>query len=207
MNKSMYSIWFTGISGSGKSAIADELAFALKDAGINVQRIDEDVLLNDILKKEFAEAGDEEHLVRLASYIASLLLSSSQIPVLSLRITRESLRRFIKESVPDSLIVYTKCKRSECEKRDPHRLYEMVRENRINGIPGVDAAFEEPENPDIVLNTYLDDIKECTKAIIGFLDFNGYLKIGNKHTFETGQSYTSDQEAVIKKRLEDLGYL
>lgn len=206
MNKYGYSIWFTGLSGSGKSAIADELAFALKDAGLNVQRIDEDVILNDVLKKEYTSLDNEVLLVRIAIYISSLLTGSNFIPIISTRLSQEELRSYIRESVPDSLLVYTKCRNSECEERDPHQLYAMVKDGRARDIPGVDGIFEEPSNADIVLNTFLDDIKACTKAIIGYLDFNGYLKVDSQST-DTSSGYTNEQEATIKKRLEDLGYL
>lgn len=207
MNKSGYSIWFTGLSGSGKSSIADELAFALKDAGINVQRIDEDVLLNDVIMKDFIEENDEELIVRMAVYISTLLINSFQIPIVSLKVSRDSLRSYIKDMVPDTLLVYTKCKRSECEERDPHHLFEMVKEGRVRNIPGVDGTFEEPSDCDIIVNTYIDDIKNCAKAIIGYLDFNGYLKLGDQAPSDSGNAYTNEQEALIKKRLEDLGYL
>jgi len=207
MDKAFYSIWFTGLSGSGKSATADELAFAMKDAGIMVQRIDEQVLLNDILQKEFASRDDEAMMLRMASYITSLLINSGQIPIISMKLSKKELRSKVRESIPDSIIIYTKCIMEECEKRDPHSLYKMVREGVIRDIPGVDGVFEEPESAEIILNTCLDDTKSCTRAIIGYLDFNGYLTARGQCQESTIKGYTSEQESVVKKRLEDLGYL
>lgn len=208
MQRSGYSIWFTGLSGSGKSSIADELAFALKDAGLKVQRIDENVLLHDILNKEYANSKDEDLMVKIAVFSASALICNSIIPIISLKLTRDEQRKFVKDHVPDSILIYNKCKIEECENRDPHSLFTRVREGEIKDIPGVDGVFEEPDNAEIIINTYIDDIKNSTKAIIGYLDFNGYLSCNNDSCHESpGQAYTDEQSATIKKRLEDLGYL
>jgi len=200
-----FCLWFTGRSGSGKSAIADALTAHLTGLGLPVEHVEEEKLAADILQESRAGETEQHALVKTALTMARSLLNHGIIPIVTLRTPMESWRREIKQQLPAAIMLYTKCKKEVCAERDPHNLYHQGKDAPV---PGVDGVFEEPQQADLVLNTYIDDKDHCAQAVIRHLELNGYLEISSEPTKEPpADGYQSDEEKEIKKRLLDLGYL
>ncbi|WP_223596679.1 adenylyl-sulfate kinase [Neobacillus bataviensis] len=164
-------IWFTGLSGSGKSTIANVLQIELFKKGISVYLLDGDNLRHGINKDLTFTQEDRKENVRRTAEIGSLLVDAGII-VLAAIISpfaseRERARSIFNQG--EFIEVYIKCPIEECEKRDPKGLYKKVRDGKIAHFTGVDQPYEEPQNPEIILDTTELSIEECVKTISSYL--------------------------------------
>lgn len=171
-------LWFTGLSGTGKSTIAhavekqlylmgyrtfvfdgdnvryglcSDLGFSQKDRAENIRRIGEMVKL-------FIEAGT----IALTAFISPY------------RADRERVRQLV--SKEDFVEIYCRCPIQICEERDIKGLYRQARKNQIQEFTGISAPYEEPETPDLILDTHMSSLDECVNQVIAFLDDRKILK-------------------------------
>jgi adenylylsulfate kinase len=149
-------LWFTGLSGSGKSTIANIVSHRLFKDGINEYVLDGDNIrlgLNRDLG--FSEADRNENIRRIGE-VAKLFADSGQIVCTAFispyRKDRESVRSLFEEK-GEFIEVFIDCPLEECERRDPKQLYQKARTGEIKGFTGIDAPYEEPENPEITIRT------------------------------------------------------
>ena len=163
LNQKGMVIWFTGLSGSGKSTIAVELEKELNGKGKVVYRLDGDNIrqgLNSNLG--FSEEDRNENIRRIAE-VAALFKDAGVITLVSFISPYKKMREFAKEKAgKDSFVeVYTKASIEECAKRDPKGLYKKAAEGEINNFTGVTAPYEEPETPDLIIDTTEITIEEA----------------------------------------------
>lgn len=164
-------VWFTGLSASGKSTIAHNVEKKLFEQGIRTYVLDGDNIrhgLNNNLG--FSREDRKENLRRIVE--VSKLMVDAGILVLAAFISpyredREYVRsRFEDDNYPE---IYVKCSVEECEKRDPKGQYKKAREGIIKNYTGVSAPYEEPENPDLILDTAEKPLEECVDTVIDLL--------------------------------------
>ena len=161
-------LWFTGISGSGKSTIANELEKELFSQGIRTFILDGDNIrhgLNNDLG--FSQADRVENIRRVAE-VCKLMLDAG-IYVISSFISpfgsdREMARNLISDK--DFIEIYVDTPLELAESRDPKGLYKKARSGEIPNFTGINSPYEKPLHPDIVINTEKNSVKECTKIII-----------------------------------------
>jgi adenylyl-sulfate kinase len=165
-------LWFTGLSGSGKSTIASLVQEQLYLSGRHCYMLDGDNIrlgLNSDLN--FSEEGRKENSRRIAE-VAKLFIDSGTITICSFispfGIDREIAKNIIQE---DNFIeIYVKCSLEECENRDVKGLYAKARAGEIPNFTGISSPYEEPENPSIQLDTTNQNIEDCVDNIIRELE-------------------------------------
>lgn len=163
-------LWFTGLSGSGKSTIANLVDYELYQYQCQSYILDGDNIrqgLNQDLG--FSDADRIENLRRIGE-VAKLFVDSGKI-VLTAFISpfakeRERLRQLIGE---DFIEVYVKCPLEICEKRDPKGLYQKARQGLISQFTGIDSPYEPPSAPELVLETNKESIEESVEKVLRFL--------------------------------------
>lgn len=164
-------VWFTGLSGSGKSTIANHVEKELYLMGIQTYTLDGDNIRGGLNKNlGFTEEDRTENLRRIAE-VAKLFLDSGTV-VLSAFITPlESQREMIKRIVGEEKFVevFVKTTLEECERRDVKGLYKKAREGEIKDFTGISSPFEIPENSDVILNTEEEDLKELVQKILSHI--------------------------------------
>ena len=165
-------IWLTGIPGSGKSTIASKLRDMLEKMGIRVEVLDGDWVRKTINPDAgFSYDERRKHLLRVA-WIARLLARNGIIVVASFvspyRRVRDEIRRIIEEEVP-FVEVYVKCSLEEAIRRDPKGLYKKAIKGEIKHFTGVSDPYEEPLNPDLVLNTETNTVEQNVSKLINFI--------------------------------------
>ena len=164
-------VWFTGLSGSGKSTIANQVEKELYLKGIQTYTLDGDNIRGGLNKNlGFTEEDRTENLIRIAE-VAKLFLDSGTV-VLSAFITPlESQREMIKRIVGEEKFVevFLKTTLEECERRDVKGLYKKAREGEIKDFTGISSPFENPENSDVILNTEEEDLKELVQKILSHI--------------------------------------
>lgn len=172
-------VWFTGLSSSGKSTIAHHLEKELFDRGVRSYVLDGDNVRHGINSNlGFSRDDRRENLRRIAE--VSKLIADAGVVVLAAFISpyRED-RAYVRSTVgADAFFeVYIKCDVDVCEMRDPKGLYKKARAGIIKGYTGVDAPYEEPVNPDLVLDTQALDVDQCVRKILEMLDGKKFISL------------------------------
>ena len=160
-------LWMTGLPSSGKTTITRKLAENIKNLAI----LDGDELREWLSPKNFSRKGRDEHNRRVA-HIAKILLEHN-VPVGVSLISpylenRETAKKIINNN-KKFFEVYVKCSLEKCEERDIKGLYKKARNNEIKNFTGVNDPYEEPPNPDILIDTEKYTDKECVKKVLDFL--------------------------------------
>ncbi|WP_448675592.1 adenylyl-sulfate kinase [Pseudomonas sp. LY-1] len=164
-------VWLTGLSGAGKSTIANALEVALTDRGRHTYLLDGDnVRLGLCQDLGFSDADREEN-IRRVSEVARLFLDAGLI-VISAFISPFLRDRALAKSVigdKNFIEVFIDTPLTECERRDPKGLYKKAREGLINNFTGIDSAYESPVNPHVRVNTLEEDLDSTVARIIDIL--------------------------------------
>lgn len=164
-------LWFTGLSGSGKSTVANALEIELNKKGKLTYILDGDNIRLTLNKDLGFTNDDRRENIRRIGCLANILLNTGVITLCTfvspLREDRENVRELIGK---DFIEVYVKCSIDECEKRDPKNLYKRARNGEIKNFTGIDSPYEAPISPEITIDTSVLSIEESVKTIIDYLD-------------------------------------
>jgi adenylylsulfate kinase len=145
-------LWFTGLSGSGKSTIAERVHAELERRGTDVEYIDGDALRSVFPNTGFTREQREEHL-RRTGYMASRLEAHGIMVVASFVSPYRQSRDFIRKLCRNFVEIYVSTPLDECERRDVKGLYARARRGEIRNFTGIDDPYETPEHPELTLDT------------------------------------------------------
>ena len=163
-------IWFTGLPASGKSTIAVAVERALVEAGDVAYLLDGDNLRHGLSDDLGFSAGDRAENIRRVGHLTRLLADAGVVALASLvsplNSDREIARTLNEAAKLPFIEVYVATSVAECEKRDPKGLYKRARAGELRGLTGVDAPYEPPENPDLVLDTTGADINDLVAQVL-----------------------------------------
>lgn len=170
-------LWFTGLSGSGKSTISVELEKVLYGLGVHTYRLDGDNVrhgLNSDLG--FADHDRIENIRRIGE-VSRLFVDAGMVTLTAFISPFKRDRDMVRSLFPagEFVEIYVKASLEACEKRDPKGLYEKVRKGEISQFTGVDSPYEAPVAPELVVDTEKQTVEEAVDAIVGYLKVNGYL--------------------------------
>ncbi len=171
-------IWLTGLSGSGKSTIANELELIFENNGIKSYVLDGDNIRTGLNKDlGFSDDDRKENMRRIAE-VAKLFADSGTITIAAFispfREERAQAREIIgKENFFE---VYVGASLEVCEQRDVKGLYKKARAGEIPNFTGIDSPYEEPEHPDVIIESGRSTIHTCVSKILFALEKKGYIK-------------------------------
>ena len=160
-------IWLTGISATGKSTIAKALKMELSKNCIYSYVLDGDVLRDGLNSDLGLSEKDRNENIRRAYEVANILADLGAVVICAFISPYEEMRERAKKSAKVPFFeVYLDCPVEECAKRDQKGLYAKHKAGVIKGLTGVDAPYEIPQNPNLVLRTMENSVEECVKSII-----------------------------------------
>ena len=173
-------IWFTGLSGSGKSTVAVALEKVLNERGKLAYRLDGDNVRLGINKNLGFSAEDRKENIRRIGEVAKLFVDAGVIVLSSFispyREDRDLVRKLHDDGGMDFIEVYVDCSLDEAEKRDPKGLYKKARAGQIKNFTGIDDPYEAPLKPEIVLKTDKMTLQEEVAALLNLLESRGILR-------------------------------
>jgi len=170
-NHKSFAVWFTGLSGSGKSTLAHLVEEKLHQLGYRTFVLDGDNIRHGLTVDLGFSDLDRIENIRRVGEVVKLFVESGTI-VLSAFISpfkreRDKVRDLL--SGEDFIEVYVKCPISVCEKRDVKGIYKKVRNSKIENFTGISSPYEEPEMPDLVVNTDKETLDESVEKVLAFL--------------------------------------
>lgn len=168
-------LWMTGLSGSGKSTIADKVFSFLKERGINSERLDGDFLRETLCKDLGFSKEDRDKNIERAGFIANLLARNGVIVLATFISPYKKQRDELRKTVSNFIEVFIDTPLEICERRDVKGLYKKAREGRIEFFTGISDVYERPDKPEIVIKTEEESEEKAEKKIIKFLLEKGYL--------------------------------
>ncbi len=175
-------VWFTGLSASGKSTIAHYVERELYKRGIRTYVLDGDNVRHGINSNlGFSREDRRENLRRIAE-ISKLLVDAGMIVLAAFISPYHEDRAYIRKRFEGDnfLEIYVKCSLKECEKRDPKGQYRKARAGIIKEYTGISAPYEEPENPDLILDTEKIDIKTAVEKVIELFEKKNFIYLDKK---------------------------
>ena len=165
-------IWFTGLSGSGKSTIANALESKLNSLNISTYALDGDNIRFGICKDLTFSPKDRTENIRRIAEIANLFVDAGIVTLASFVSPYSKDRENVRNTVgaKNYVEVYINTSLDECERRDVKGLYKKAREGEIKNMTGISAPYETPQNPNLEIDTIKESVEESVDKIFKYLE-------------------------------------
>lgn len=164
-------LWFTGLSGSGKSTIANAVSNELFRQGINEYVLDGDNIRHGLNKDLGFSEHDRTENIRRIGEVAKLFVDSGKVVTTAFispfRSDRDQVRSIFTEN--EFIEVFVDCPLEECERRDPKQLYAKARAGEIRDFTGIDSPYEAPEQPEITIHSNEVSVEDAVQLVLGYL--------------------------------------
>jgi adenylyl-sulfate kinase len=170
-------IWMTGLSGSGKSTLANALEGELFGAGHHSYLLDGDNIRFGLSKDLGFAAADRVENIRRIGEVAKLFVDAGLIAVTAFispfRSDRDMVRKLLQPG--EFIEIYVRAPLAVCEQRDPKGMYKKARAGQIKDFTGIDSPYEEPSNPELVVDTDQMSVEQGVQHILAFLKTRGVV--------------------------------
>lgn len=176
MTHTGFTIWLTGLSGAGKSTIAQLLEQRLKERDTRVEILDGDVVRTHLSKGLGFSREDRDTNIKRIAFVCSLLTRNGVICVSAAISPYREAREWARKEIGNFVEVYVKCPIEVCRQRDVKNLYKLVDEGKLKNFTGVDDPYEEPAHPEVVVETDKETAEESVANIFARLVELGCLE-------------------------------
>jgi adenylyl-sulfate kinase len=198
-----FTLWFTGLSGSGKTALAKALAPELRERGLNVERLDGDIVRQSLTRDLGFSKEDRDRNIERVTFVAKLLTRNGVAVLCSFISPYREVRMKSREEIGSFVEVYCYAPLETLIERDVKGLYKKALAGEIENFTGVSDPYEPPENPEVTIDSSAETIEESLSKLLQVLEKQGYVPPASQEDIP----YTADEEAEIEARLAALGYL
>lgn len=170
-------LWFTGLSGSGKSTVANEVDYKLHQAGKRTYTLDGDNIRLGLNRNLGFSAEDRTENIRRIGEVAKLFADAGVITLTAFISPYRADRAAVRELLPDGqfIEIHVNASVETCEARDPKGLYKKARAGEIKDFTGIDAPYEAPENAELVLDADNKGVEELANAVVAYLESSGII--------------------------------
>lgn len=174
-NQEGFVLWFTGLSGAGKTTIARALEPILRERGLRVERLDGDVVRQSLTSDLGFSKEDRYENIKRVTFVAKLLSRNGVAVLASFISPYRDMREQVRREVTNFIEVYVSAPVEVCAQRDVKGLYAKAFAGEIPNFTGVSDPYEPPENPEIVLPTHEWTVDECVAAVLAYLEERGLI--------------------------------
>lgn len=171
-----FAVWLTGLSGSGKSAIAAELAARLHARGLEPARLESDALRAQLTPYPRYDAADRDFFYATLARLAALVVEAGRPAIVDATAHRRAYRDAARAAITRFAEVFVDTPLAVCEARDTKGLYRRAREGKDLNLPGVRAPYEPPAAPEVVVRGDRGTPAEGAALIVAWLDAQGWTK-------------------------------
>ncbi len=193
-----FTLWFTGLSGSGKSTLSDHVERYLRAQGYRVEVLDGDIVRTHLSRGLGFSRRDRDTNIKRIAFVCSLLTRNGVICISAAIAPYREARKWARQQIGNFVEVYVKCPIEICRQRDVKGLYKLAEDGRLKNFTGVDDPYEEPEHPELVIETDKETIEESVERIFAKLIELGYL---------SAEATPDEESKIATDRLAILGYL
>ncbi len=199
-----FTLWFTGLPCSGKSTLAEKVKDILLERGKKVEVLDGDVVRTNLSKGlGFSKEDRDTNILRIG-FVCHLLSRNGAVAIGAAISPYREIRRRVREMVSEDagfVEVFVKTPVEVCERRDIKGMWAKARAGEMKNFTGIDDPYEEPLEPEVVVETDKESVDESVARIISALEAMNYIPSAG------GDEYTAEEEKKIKERLKALGYI
>jgi len=161
-----YTFWFTGLSSSGKTTIATKVKERLNDQNIPVILLDGDVVRKHISSDlGYTKSERDQHIKRVAD-ICELITNNGVINIACVISPTKEIREYARKRIKNFSEIYVKCSLETCKKRDVKGYYKRYEQGFLNNFVGLNIPYEEPEDPELTLDTEKNSIEYCVEKLL-----------------------------------------
>jgi adenylyl-sulfate kinase len=173
-----FTVWFTGLSGAGKTTIADAIEPILRERGITkLEKLDGDVVRTHLSKGLGFSKEDRDTNIRRIGWVAEVLTRNGVCVLASAISPYREIRDEVRANVGNFVEVYVSCSIEELTRRDVKGLYEKALKGEIANFTGVSDPYEAPLNPDVMVDSETEDLEESVAKVLAKLEELGYLPV------------------------------
>ena len=173
--KKGFVLWFTGLPCSGKTTLSGIVAEELLLKGCGVKQFDGDILRVGVSRDlKYSKADRKQQVYRVTDMVSDFIHNGS-VALVSLISPYRDHRNYARKKISSFIEMYVRCPLYVCESRDIKGMYRLAREGKIRYFTGVSAPYEEPRNPEIIVDTDKINSQSCAGEILDFLRHKGYL--------------------------------
>lgn len=197
-----FTLWFTGLSGAGKTTLSRQIEQILLERGLKVEVLDGDIIRTNLSKGLGFSKEDRDTNIRRIGFVCQLLTRNDVVAIAAAISPYQTIRDENRKRIGSYVEVFCKCPLETLKERDPKGLYKKVEAGEIEHFTGVDDPYEEPNDPEILVETDKETEEESVAKIIKTLEILNYIPVSG-----TEEEYTEEEEEKIKERLRSLGYI
>jgi len=197
-----FTVWFTGLSGAGKTTLARGVEAILRDRGMKVELLDGDVIRQNLSKGLGFSKEDRDTNIKRIGFVCKLLTRNGVVAIASAISPYREVRDFVRQDIGSFVEIYVKCPLDVLVQRDVKGLYKKALNGEIPNFTGVSDPYEEPLNPEVIVDTSLETPEESIAKIMAKLEELGYVPPAPQQAV-----YSADEEKTVEERLRALGYI
>ena len=170
-------VWFTGLSGAGKTTISTALERTLRDRGFKLESLDGDIVRQNLTKGLGFSKADRDENIRRIGFVANLLTRNGVIVLVSAISPYREIRDEVRGRIGNFVEVFVNAPVEVCEQRDVKGLYAKARAGEIKGFTGVDDPYEAPSTPEVECRTDLESLEESVAKVLATLHERGFVSL------------------------------
>ncbi len=170
-------VWFTGLSGAGKTTINNALTEKLRDRGLSLEILDGDIVRTNLTKGLGFSKEDRDENIRRIGFVSHLLTRNGVIVLVSAISPYRNIRDEVRNRIGDFIEVYVSAPVEVCEQRDVKGLYAKARTGEIKQFTGISDPYEAPLNPEVNCETHKETLEESVNKVIAKLEETGYIPV------------------------------
>lgn len=174
-NQRGVTVWFTGLSGAGKTTIRMAVEEKLRAQNYALEVLDGDIVRENLTKGLGFSKEDRDENIRRIGFVSHLLTRNGVIVLVSAISPYRDIRDEVRQKIGDFVEIFVNAPLAVCEDRDVKGLYKRARAGEIKQFTGIDDPYEAPLNPDIECRTDLETLEESTEKVLAGLKSLGYL--------------------------------
>ncbi|MFN2131306.1 MAG: adenylyl-sulfate kinase [Anaerolineae bacterium] len=199
--KKGFTLWFTGLSGSGKTTLAKALEPVLRERGLQVERLDGDIVRQSLTRDLGFSKEDRDQNIERITFVAKLLTRNGVAVLCSFISPYIERRNKSREEIGNFIECYVECPLETLIERDVKGLYKKALAGEIENFTGISDPYEPPPEPEITVNSAAQTVEESIQIILKRLQELGYLPP------DEGGTYDEEEEKQVEDRLRALGYI